>query len=77
MKKCAVIVMHSHEIAKRADVVFHLKRGALQIKKKQAYESGKNIYPESILKDYIFPIRQINADFPYQKDIYDKNATCF
>ena len=34
MKKCAVIVTHSHEIAKRADVVFHLKRGALQIKKK-------------------------------------------
>lgn len=31
MKKCAVIVTHSHEIAKRADVVFHLKRGALQI----------------------------------------------
>ncbi len=34
MKKCAVIVTHSHEIAKRADVVFHLKRGVLQIKKK-------------------------------------------
>ena len=34
MKKCAVIATHSHEIAKRADVVFHLKRGALQIKKK-------------------------------------------
>lgn len=34
MKKCAVIVTHSHEIVKRADVVFHLKRGALQIKKK-------------------------------------------
>lgn len=30
MNKCAVIVTHSTEIAKRADVVFHLKRGALQ-----------------------------------------------
>lgn len=33
MNKCAVIVTHSNEIAKRADVVFHLKRGALQMRK--------------------------------------------
>lgn len=33
MNKCAVIVTHSTEIAKRADVVFHLKRGALQMRK--------------------------------------------
>lgn len=33
MNKCAVIVTHSNEIVKRADVVFHLKRGALQMKK--------------------------------------------
>ena len=32
MNKCAVIVTHSTEIAKRADVVFHLKRGALQMR---------------------------------------------
>lgn len=32
MNKCAVIVTHSNEIAKRADVVFHLKRGALQVR---------------------------------------------
>lgn len=32
MNKCAVIVTHSTEIAKRADVVFHLKRGSLQMR---------------------------------------------
>ena len=32
MNKCAVIVTHSTEIVKRADVVFHLKRGALQMR---------------------------------------------
>lgn len=31
MNKCAVIVTHSNEIAKRADVVFRLSRGALQV----------------------------------------------
>ena len=31
MNKCAVIVTHSNEIAKRADVVFQLRRGALQV----------------------------------------------
>ena len=31
MNKCAVIVTHSNEIAKRADVVFRLRRGALQV----------------------------------------------
>ena len=30
LNKCAIIVTHSHEIAKRADVVFQLKRGTLQ-----------------------------------------------
>lgn len=30
MNKCAIIVTHSQEIAKRADVIFHLKRGTLQ-----------------------------------------------
>ena len=30
MNKCAVIVTHSNEIAKRADVVFHLKRTDLR-----------------------------------------------
>ena len=31
MNKCAIIVTHSNEVAKRADVVFQLKRGTLQI----------------------------------------------
>lgn len=31
MNKCAVIVTHSNEIAKRADIVFRLKRGILHI----------------------------------------------
>ena len=30
MNKCAIIVTHSNEIAKRADVILQLKRGALQ-----------------------------------------------
>ena len=30
MNKCAIIVTHSQEIAKRADVIFHLKRGTFQ-----------------------------------------------
>lgn len=32
MNKCAIIVTHSNEIAKKADVVFELKRGMLQIR---------------------------------------------
>ena len=31
LNKCAVIVTHSNEVAKRADVVYQLKRGTLQI----------------------------------------------
>lgn len=31
LNKCAIIVTHSNEIAKRADVVFQLKRGTLKI----------------------------------------------
>lgn len=31
LNKCAIIVTHSNEVAKRADVVFQLKRGRLQI----------------------------------------------
>lgn len=31
MNKCAVLVTHSNEIAKRADVVFRLRRGTLQV----------------------------------------------
>ena len=31
MNKCEVVVTHSSELAKQADVVFHLKRGQLQI----------------------------------------------
>lgn len=31
MNKCAIIVTHSHEVAKRADVVFQLKRGAFTL----------------------------------------------
>lgn len=31
MNKCVVVVTHSNELAKQADVVFRLKRGALQI----------------------------------------------
>ena len=30
MDKCAIIVTHSNEIAKRADVILQLKRGTLQ-----------------------------------------------
>ena len=30
MNKCAIIVTHSNEIAKRADVILQLKRGTLQ-----------------------------------------------
>lgn len=30
MNKCAIIVTHSQEIVKRADVIFHLKRGTFQ-----------------------------------------------
>ena len=33
MNKCAVIVTHSNEIAKRADVIFHLKHGKLNVSK--------------------------------------------
>ena len=33
MNKCAVIVTHSNEIAKKADVVFQLKRDAAHSKK--------------------------------------------
>lgn len=32
LNKCAIIVTHSNEVAKRADVVFQLKRGTLQIR---------------------------------------------
>lgn len=35
MNKCAIIVTHSNEIAKRADVILQLKQGALQIIDKQ------------------------------------------
>ena len=31
LNKCAIIVTHSNEVAKRTDVVFQLKRGTLQI----------------------------------------------
>lgn len=31
MNKCVVIVTHSNELAKQADVVFHLKHGTLQV----------------------------------------------
>ena len=31
LNKCAIIVTHSNEVAKRADVVFQLKQGTLQI----------------------------------------------
>lgn len=30
MNKCAIIVTHSNEVAKRADVILQLKRGTLQ-----------------------------------------------
>lgn len=33
LNKCAIIVTHSNEIAKRADVVFRLKRGELKVSK--------------------------------------------
>ena len=33
LNKCAIIVTHSNEIAKRADVVFQLKRGAFHVLK--------------------------------------------
>lgn len=35
MNKCVVVVTHSEALAKEADVVFRLKRGELQISKKQ------------------------------------------
>lgn len=31
MKKCVVIVTHSNELAKQADVIFRLKKGGLQV----------------------------------------------
>ena len=31
MNKCVVVVIHSNEFAKQADVVFQLKRGQLQL----------------------------------------------
>lgn len=33
MKKCVVMVTHSNELAKRADVIFRLKKGELHIEK--------------------------------------------
>ena len=33
MNKCVVVVTHSNELAKQADVVFQLKRGQLQLYK--------------------------------------------
>ena len=30
MNKCVVLVTHSNELAKEADIIFHLKRGTLQ-----------------------------------------------
>ena len=32
LDKCVVVVTHSNEVAKQADVVMHLKRGVLQIR---------------------------------------------
>ena len=37
MKKCVIVVTHSNELAKQADVVFRLKKGELQIE-----QSGKS-----------------------------------
>ena len=37
MKKCVVVVTHSNELAKQADVVFRLKKGELSID-----QSGKS-----------------------------------
>ena len=31
MNKCVVVVTHSNELAKQADVVFRLKKGELQV----------------------------------------------
>ena len=31
MNKCVVIVTHSNELAKQADVIFRLKKGELQV----------------------------------------------
>ena len=41
MNKCVVVVTHSSELAKQADVVFHLKRGQLQINGQEEYHFGK------------------------------------
>ena len=38
MKKCVIVVTHSGELAKQADVVFRLKKGELQIE-----QSGKSL----------------------------------
>lgn len=37
MNKCVVVVTHSNELAKQADVVFRLKKGELHIE-----QSGKS-----------------------------------
>jgi putative ABC transport system ATP-binding protein len=35
MKKCVIVVTHSGELAKQADVVFRLKKGELQIEQSE------------------------------------------
>ena len=42
MNKCAIIVTHSQEIAKRADVILQLKRGTLEKIENNQKKNDKN-----------------------------------
>ena len=42
MNKCAIIVTHSNEIAKRADVILQLKRGTLEKIENNQKKNDKN-----------------------------------
>ena len=39
MKKCVIVVTHSGELAKQADVVFRLKKGELQIEQRRNFHN--------------------------------------
>ena len=51
MNKCVVVVTHSGELAKQADVVFRLKKGELQVlecvQDRAQHQSRRNNIPRS------------------------------